>query len=105
MEISKLLEFFSNDGLTCSKGVELSKWKVNRLKEFLEAANKLRGYSNANKEILAKKASSVRDELCCSTLDNPPDQRKVSDFEQWTINMLHDFLAKRDINENGRRHW
>ena len=64
MEISKLLELFSNDGLTCVKRAEFSKWEVNRLKEFLEAVNKLRRYSNANKEILAKKASSVWDELC-----------------------------------------
>ena len=32
MEISKLLELFSNDGLTCAERVEFSKWKVNRLK-------------------------------------------------------------------------
>ena len=32
MEISKLLELFSNDGLTCAKRAEFSKWKVNRLK-------------------------------------------------------------------------
>ena len=88
----------------CRERIEFSKWKVNRLKEFLNAVNKLRGYSNANKEILAKKDTSVWDELCCSTSDNPPDQRKVPDFEQWTIkNMLHDFLAKRDINRNGNK--
>ena len=61
MEISKLLELFSNDGLTCEERVEFSKWKVKKLKEFLKAVNKLCGYSNANKEILAKKASSVWD--------------------------------------------
>ena len=32
MEISMLLELFSNDGLTCAERVEFSKWKVNRLK-------------------------------------------------------------------------
>ena len=32
IEISKLLELFSNDGLTCAERVEFSKWKVNRLK-------------------------------------------------------------------------
>ena len=32
MEISKLLELFSNDGLTCAERVEFSKWKVNKLK-------------------------------------------------------------------------
>ena len=32
MEISKLLELFSNDGLTCAERVEFSKWKVSRLK-------------------------------------------------------------------------
>ena len=32
MEISKLLDLFSNDGLTCAERVEFSKWKVNRLK-------------------------------------------------------------------------
>ena len=35
MEISKLLELFFNDGLTCAERVKFSKWKVNRLKEFL----------------------------------------------------------------------
>ena len=87
----------------CRERIEFSKWKVNRLKEFLNAVNKLRGYSNANKEILAKKDTSVWDELCCSTSDNPPDQRKVPDFEQCTINMLHDFLAKRGINRYGNK--
>ena len=31
MEISKLLELFSNDGLTCAERVEFSESKVNRL--------------------------------------------------------------------------
>ena len=49
-EISKLLELFSNDGLTPAERVELSKWKVNRLKVeqllcqesvFLESCDKV----------------------------------------------------------------
>ena len=32
MEISRLVELFSNDGLTCAKRVEFSKSKVKRLK-------------------------------------------------------------------------
>ena len=32
MEINKLLELFSNDGLTYPERAEFSKWKVNRLK-------------------------------------------------------------------------
>ena len=32
MAIRKLLELFSNDGLTCAERVEFSNWKVNRLK-------------------------------------------------------------------------
>ena len=51
-------------------------------------------YSNANKEILGKKASSVCNELCCSTSDNPPDQRNVPDFEQRAITCCVIFLPK-----------
>ena len=32
MEISKLLELFSNDDLTCVETVEFSEWKVNKVK-------------------------------------------------------------------------
>ena len=43
MEINKFLELFSGDGLTIAQKVDFCKWKVNKLKEFLKAANKLRG--------------------------------------------------------------
>ena len=65
MEIRKLLELFSNNGSTCAERVEFSKLKVNRLKKFSKAVNKLRGYSNANKEIARPKKSSR-----FSTVDN-----------------------------------
>ena len=69
MEIRKLLELFSNNGSTCAERVEFSKLKVNRLKKFSKAVNKLRGYSNANKEILAKKARPKKSSRF-STVDN-----------------------------------